>query len=354
MSESKFSASPTDGKEILRILESSAAKGSIELLYTRRPDAYESYMKEWGEARVFVSRRGENAIGTCAEIVRTLYIDGKPCKAAYVCGLKKDAELAGNVGFGAEFIKGLYRDDIDFYYCSVVADNRDAVKMFERARHVISMKPFASYKTFILNPRVRISAPKHAYVFRRATYGDEANITRFLNNEGAKKDLFPVFEGAEGFYKLNYSDFYLLLDGERIIAAAALWNQIPYKQYVVKRYGRWMKAARLFNPLISLFGYIRLPKENAALDFPMLSFFTCKDDSVSTARIFLKEIKKEIIKNYGMFVIGLPKDHFAYSLFDSLPAISFETLLYEISFPWSNKKSKPVDKTRIHPECGLL
>ena len=31
MIESKYAASPSDGKEILRILESSAAKGSIEL-----------------------------------------------------------------------------------------------------------------------------------------------------------------------------------------------------------------------------------------------------------------------------------------------------------------------------------
>ena len=56
MNESKYAASASDGKEILRILESSAAKGNIELIYTRRPDAYESYRKESGEARVFISR----------------------------------------------------------------------------------------------------------------------------------------------------------------------------------------------------------------------------------------------------------------------------------------------------------
>ena len=32
MTSSSFLASPSDGKEILRILESSAAKGSIELI----------------------------------------------------------------------------------------------------------------------------------------------------------------------------------------------------------------------------------------------------------------------------------------------------------------------------------
>ena len=59
MSDPRYAASAADGKEILRILESSAAQGGIELIYTRRPDAYESYKKESGEARVFVSKDGE-------------------------------------------------------------------------------------------------------------------------------------------------------------------------------------------------------------------------------------------------------------------------------------------------------
>ncbi len=141
MSESKYLASASDGKEILRILESSAAKGSIELIYTRRPDAYESYRKESGEARVFVSRNGDRVIGTCAEIVREVYIGGEICKAAYVCGLKKDAEYDGGVGLGARFLRDLRRDDIDFYFCSVVADNAHAQRMFEKSRRLIEMKP---------------------------------------------------------------------------------------------------------------------------------------------------------------------------------------------------------------------
>ena len=134
MSESKYLASANDGKEILRILESSAAKGNIELIYTRRPDAYESYMKEAGQARVFISRDGEHAVGTCAEVIREVYIGGRVCRAAYVCGLKKDAEYDGGIGFGARFIRDLQCDDIDFYFCSVVAENTDARRMFEKSR----------------------------------------------------------------------------------------------------------------------------------------------------------------------------------------------------------------------------
>ena len=354
MSESTYLASPEDGKEILRILESSAAKGSIELIYTRRPDAYASYLTEAGEARVFISRDGYRAVGTCAEIIREMYIGGEVCRAAYVCGLKKDAAYDGGVGFGPRLIRDLQRDDIDFYFCSVVADNVDAQRMFEKSRRLISMQQISGYKTYILSPKVRIKAPRHALTFRQATENDRTKLMEFLHTEGRKKDMFPVIRKLEAFDRLSINDFYLLLDRERIVAAAALWNQTGYKQYVVKQYRGMMRLARMANPMLSWLRYIQLPKENEPLEFPMLSFFLCRDDDEAYYRIFLKEIKREIASSYGMFVIGLPKGHVAAPLLDELPSVHFETKLYRISFPWSDQAYKKADPQNVYPECGLL
>ncbi len=354
MSHSKYQASPEDGKEILRVLESSAAKGSIELIYTRRPDAYASYSKDAEEAHVFVSKDGDRVIGTCAELVREVYIGGEICRAAYICGLKKDAAYDGGVGFGARFIKDLQQNEIDFYYCSVVTENSDARKMFEKSRRLLSMKPISGYKTYIINPTVRIKVPKHSFTFRRATESDTEKLIGFLNTEGKKKDMFPAIKSLDGFYNLSINDFYLLLDGESIVAAAALWKQTEYKQYVVKRYGALMKIARIFNPLLSAFRYIKLPKENEPLDFPMLAFFLCRNDNTDTYCIFLDEVKREISKRYGMFVIGLADGHFAKPIMDKLPSIHFKTELYEIRFPWSEQTYKTPNSENIFFECGLL
>ena len=358
MSRSIYEASPSDGREILRILESSAAKGAIELLYTRRPDAYESYMKEAGEARVFVSRDGERTVGTCAEIIRDVYIGGQVRKAAYICGLKKDAEYEGGVGLGAHFLRDLCREDIDLYYCSVIADNLEAQKMFEKTRRIISMTPVAGYKTYILSPKVRVKAPKHAFGFRRATEADLPALLHFLHTEGKKKDLFPAVQAIDEFYGLHIEDFCLLLDGERIAATAALWNQTAYKQYVVKKYRGVMRAARAANPLLSALGYVRLPREDEPLDFPMVSFFLSQNDSEECYRILLCELLREAARDYGMLVIGLPRTHAAAPLLDSLLSISFETRLYEIRLPWAAPKEETapcaLDPARICPECGLL
>lgn len=354
MSQSKYSASAEDGKEILRILESSAAKGSIELLYTRRPDAYQSYRKESGEARVFVSKNGKQTVGTCAELIREVYIGGEICRSAYVCGLKKDAGYNGSVGFGPRFIRDLWRDDIDFYYCSVVSDNADAQNMFAKSTRLIAMKPFAEYKTHILGTRVKIKTPAHSLIFRRATEQDKPRLLAFLQREGTKKDLFPAVRSIGQFHGLHCGDFYLLENGQDIVATAALWDQTDYKQYVVKKYRKGMKLARAVNPLLSALRYIKLPRENEPLRFPMLSFFVSRDDDEGNYRILLREIAKEIAKNYGMFAVGLPKTHPAAPLLDKLPSIGFETKLYEITFPWSDRPAKTVDPQNMHLECALL
>ena len=80
MSYITYLAREEDGEEILEILESSPAKGSIELLYTRRPNAYVSYKKESKESDVLIVKDNEKIVGTVAQIVRDLYIDNEPKK----------------------------------------------------------------------------------------------------------------------------------------------------------------------------------------------------------------------------------------------------------------------------------
>lgn len=354
MRGAKYIASPSDGQDILRILESSAAQGGFELIYTRRDDAYASYEKEPGEAKIFISKDGDRVVGTCAELIREVYIGGERRRAAYVCGLKKDAEYDGLVGFGPGFIKALQQDDVDYYYCSVVADNADAQKMFAKGGRALTIEPVAKYKTYILSPRVRVKAPRHSYLFRQACPEDLPGLLAFLNQEGSKKDLFPVMDSLAPYPNLEIHNFYLLLDGKQIIACGALWNQVDYKQYIVKKYNGIIKLARLANPLLSALGYIRLPRENAPLDFATLSFFLSKDDNETLYRIFLREIRKEIAEKHEMFVLGLAEDHVATPILAKLPNISFETMLYAITFPWSNQSYTPADPHRMHPECGLL
>lgn len=352
MTEPNILAGPEDGLEVLRILESAPAQGGIELLYTRRPDAWLSYQREPGESRVFVSRKGGRVIGTCAELIREVYLGGAPVRAAYLCGLKKDAEEEGLIGFDSRPVRALVREDIDCYYFSVVDDNRQAQNMFEKKTRFMETRPLQEYTTYILTPKLHLRTKARNCSFRQAAKADEAAVLRFYRREGSKKDLFPVIRSLDAFFGLKIEDFYLLESGEEIVAAAALWNQTAYKQYVVKKYRGIMKWARMLNPILSLLGYMKLPKENQSLDFPMLSFFLSSDDNEEYYKAFFNHINREIGKKYDVYVIGVPKNYFAAGLFRRLPNIHFDTKLYTVRF--FTGKSKEIDETRLYPECGLL
>jgi len=349
-----YLASPNDGVEILRVLESSAAKGSIELIYTRRPDAYASYMKESGDTTVFASKKDGKVTGTCAEIVRNVYVNGERVKCAYICGLKKDATYEGNVGFGPQFIRSLQRDDIDFYYCSVVSDNTDAQKMFSRARRLVEINQMEKYTTYIFSPKVNLHPKENSSLsFRRAEKTDVPDLLRFINREGKRKDLFPVVDSFDDLCGLEYSDFFLLLCGNEIKACAALWNQTEYKQYVVRNYRGIMRVARAFNPLLSLLGYIKLPAKNIPLSVQMLSFILCENDSEELLRILLHKVKAEAPNN-SILVTGAARSSFMTPALSNIRSISFDTVLCSVRFPWSDKTLVNVNPKKLHPECGML
>ncbi len=348
-------AKPSDGKRILEILECSPAKGSIELLYTRRPDAYLSYQKESDEAYTYVVKDGDEIIGTVAELVRRAYIGGEEKRLAYLCGLKKAADYPHRVNWGKTFIKNLVREDIDCYFCSVVSDNARTLEMFSKRRsRTMNMERLQGYTTYMLAPYFKFKV-QGDYTFTQATAADALKIVEFLNQQGRKKDFFPVISSLSDYTDLSVEDFYMLLDGEKIAAVGALWNQVGYRQYIVKRYKGAMKLARLFNPLLRLLGYIELPKEGENLNFPMLSFFISRDDNEDYYKAFLNNIAGEIKRrDYRMFVIGVTNTSAANEVYNRLRSIHFETEINSIEFILGSGKQQQINKESIWLECGFL
>lgn len=351
--DNKYLATPSDGKEISRLLESPAKTEIIDVVYTRRPDAYESYMKESGTPYVYVYKKDDKIISTCSELIRDVYINGEKSKAAYICGLKKDKNYEAN-SFGINLFKNLIKDNVDAYYCTTVKTNDNAIKIFEKSRKLLQMTPVTELRTYMLNPKVKIKMPKHNYTFKQATEKDIPNIIEFLNKEGKNKTMFPVIESIDQFYNLHYDDFYMLMNNDEILAVGALWNTTSYKQYTVIKYHGIAKLLRLFNPLLSLLGYVKLTKENEPLNFPMLSFFISKNNIDEYLKILFIYIKNEANKNYNIMSYTVPKNNNISKLLDKLPKISLDSIIYEIKFPWKNIKYKSISDGEFYVESGLI
>ena len=349
-------ANKEDGKEILKVLESSSAKGSIELLYTRRPDAYLSYSKESNDFKVYnIKENDEKIVGTIAQINREVYIGGKVTKASYICGLKKDEDYKGIVNWGKVFVQNLVIDDVDCYYCSILSDNIDAQKMFEKVRkNTTNFNILTKYTTFLQKSRFHIKCETINAEFKVAKSEDENKIIDFLNKYGKEKDLFPVIKKISDLSDLRTEDFYYLEKDNQIIALGALWNQTSYRQYIVKKYNGIIKIAKLFNPIISSMGYMKLPKENEVFNFPMLSFLIAQDDNELYYENFLNSISSIVHTKYDFFAYGTSQNSVPYKIFKKLKNISFDSKIYTIDFLIKNKKSAKTDGNNAWIECGML
>ncbi|MBR3244659.1 MAG: hypothetical protein IKF90_18545 [Parasporobacterium sp.] len=354
MPESVYEARKEEGPEISRLLESPVDAGLIQAIYTRRPDAYESYMKEFGESRVFVFRKEGRVIGTCSQIIRNVYVDGKEKRSAYICGLKKDSDYQGHLSAGLSFFRTFKRPDIDFYYCAVVSNNKDAVEKFEKKRDFMSVKCITTYDTYFINPKVKTKEIKNEYRFRQASVKDTDALLEFLNTEGKKKDLFPVIKSLDDFYNLHAEDFYILEDDHEMKACAALWNTTSYKQLTITKFKGILKLARLLNPLLSLLAFPTFNKENESYDYPILSFFLSKDDNKDYYEIFFHRIKNEIKKNYRVFAVGLTRNHPIASVMKNLPKITGKSTIYEVKLSGQKEENISFNTENIATEFALL
>ncbi len=354
MPESVYDARKEEGREISRLLESPVDAGLIQAIYTRRPDAYESYMKEFGESRVFVFRKDDRVVGTCSQIIRDVYVGGKVKRSAYICGLKKDSDYHGNLPAGLSFFRTFIRPDIDFYYCAAVSNNRDSVEKFEKMSGLMSVKCITTYDTYFIDPKVKTKERKNGYTFRQASVKDTGAVLDFLNTEGRKKDLFPVVESLDDFYDLHIEDFYILEDDHEIKACAALWNISSYKQLTITKLKGIMKMARLLNPVLSLLAFPTIKRENEPYDYPILSFFVSRDDSKDYYEIFFHRIKNEIKKDHRLFAVGLTPNHPIASVLKNLPKISGESTIYKVELSGQKEENISFDTEHIATEFALL
>ena len=344
-----IAATEQDAMEMLDIIESDQSKGQIELLYTRRPNPYLSYMAESKDTDVYVIKdSSDKIIFQGANISHSVYINGQSKKLGYICGLKKHKDFTDKINWLEMVSNAKTKIEYDYFYCSILQANTYAQKVLEKKRANISaLNYICDYTTFIIKPK-KTKIKYNSYTFRNADASDETAIVDFLQREGHRYDLFPCFNKISEFYSLSAQDFYLLEKDGEILCTCALWEQTGYKQYIVKKYNGILNLLSKIPSLPKLFGYIPLPKTGEALRFPTLTLFMAKNDEEKYYKTMMAFIENVICENYNMFLIGLTESSEKFKFFTKRKSLHFTSRLYLIA-----AQNLPVLE-KIHVECGML
>lgn len=310
----------TDASEILGILEENPLPGPISLIYTRRPDAYRSFMAEGREACVIVCRDTQDgriaALGAGA--VQDCLVGGRPDRVAYLFGLrfrreylKKRVILLLPEAYRL-IVEHFQEQGVRHFLTVILADNLPARRLLtgERSRmprHAL----LCPYHTLTFLTRRRAPSLPDSYAFRRATPGDRAAIEEFLTTEGGRCDFFPsrIGDVVDRHPELSWESFYLLTDRQgNILACGAAWDQVSHKQYIVAGYGGAMRWLSLVSPLLRPFGYPPMPKPSTTLRFFVLAFWCVKDNREEYLKWFLSSLA-HAGRDYPYFVVGVPDAH---------------------------------------------
>jgi hypothetical protein len=357
-------AAATDASEILSILEENPLPGSISLTFTRRPDAYRSFMAEGREARVIVCRdtRDGRIAALGAGAIQDCFIEGRPDQVAYLFGLRFRREyLARRVILllpqaYRSIVEQFHEQGVRHFLTVILGDNLPALRLLTRERSRMPRHTLlCPYHTLTFLTRRRAPSLPDSYRFRRAAPGDRAAIEEFLTTEGGRCDFFPSRIGNrfDRHPELSWESFYLLTDRqENILACGAAWDQVSYKQYIVAAYGGRMRWLSLVSPLLRAFGYPPMPKPSTILRFFILAFWCVKDNREEYLRWFLNGLAYAG-RDYPYFVVGVPDAHPLGPAMNRWKFLGYDSHIYLVG-----DHITPDDTARLgrspYLECGWL
>jgi hypothetical protein len=284
-------ATKADDPAIRRLLRENPTRGDITLSFEREPDYFRGTSPQDDWTILAFDRDRLICMGRCS--VSRRYINGEPRRAGYLSELRLDASAAGRFDVlrrGYQFFRELLRaDPPELLFTSIATDNARSIQFLERG-----LPGMPAYERLFDFVTLLIAVPRGPAAARRLANSAhrrlEAKGFRFARgNEGSAADLCASLNLHAANYQLarqwSESDlpslagkglppenFRVALNGEEVVAGAALWDQRGFRQTVIRGYSpRLALARRCLNVAASLFGTPSLPAVNSILAHGFLS-----------------------------------------------------------------------------------
>lgn len=342
-----------DNKEVLDLINSTSVKGNIEVSFTKEPD-YIKALKVCADDVQAVIGKVDNKVeilGT--RNLKKVYINGEKEILGYLCDLKisRNAKKIHALSDGFKVMKSLMDDNrAKLHIATIIDDNKQgkaALTWANKNPNIPNFYDLGIMNTYFIIPLL----PKfyfHKTKILRGSIDLLDDIVRFLNDEGKKKQFFPVYT-KEYFLKLqnfNIEDFYIAMQNNEIIGVIAKWDQTPFKQVIIKRYnGKWRWIKKLTGKF--------LPDENKTIKQFYLSFILIKDDNNKVFEALLNKIYNDN-RQYKYFSLILHQsDILNYSLKNYF-SIKYKSRLYITEYLKDSDIKKIIDNKIPYLELAGL
>ncbi len=317
-------AIPADDASLRRLLRENPVPGSISLSYEREPDYFKAAGVDGTLSQTIIQLddpTGE-CLGMGARIIRPMYVNGKVQEVGYMSHLRVDLSRPWGLSLARQLLRSfqkfheLHTDGrVPFYLMSVIADNAPARRLL--TAELLGMpyaRPYIRIFTYAISPRHakrEIPLPP-GLTLQRGTPEHIPEIIACLQRNGVRRQFAPYWSSENLFTptqtpNLHPDNFFLALNGSKVVACLGLWDQTPIKQTVVRGYSgavaRWRPLINLLSRLVDI---PNLPRVDSPLHYCYASHLAVDNDDSKIFSSLLRAIYNETNRRgFNYFMIGL-------------------------------------------------
>lgn len=335
--------------------------GNISVAFEREPSFYDALEVEGEENYVVAARckASGSTVGFGTRSIKRVYLNGTPTAVGYLSSLRLDPHYRNGlaVARGYRRLKEIHlQSDVSHYFTTIIDDNHLARQLLTSGKAGLPTYVDAGkFITLAFRPTGK-SIPA-ATSIRQANPSDIPAITDFLNCEGAKKQLFPVYtpdhlKMPQGLLRgLKAEDILLMTRGKEIIGTMGLWNQSSFRQSIIQQYSPLLHIARhVYNPLSFITRKPALPAPGK-LSYAVIALCCIRDNCISTFNSLLKQTLAKA-RNLHSILLGLHESDPLYPSAKKRPHIPYISRLYYVH--WESDVSPKPDGCIPYLELGAL
>jgi len=333
--------------------------GTISVSFEREPDYFVGARVEGPFQQTIIARDSSSSeiVGMASRSVRDVFLNGSVQSVGYLSQVRiapgyRAMRRALMRAF--DFVRSLHQDGrARFHYTSMVADNSPARRLFSAGLPGMpSVQEFARMHTIAIHSRRRrakLPLPEGLRLER----GDSVEVRQIvdcLQRYGARYQLAPCWSeellfSPEHTPDLSPRDFFVVVDGERVVGCMAAWDQSRFKQTVVRRYSGPLERWRgLANVGARLAGRPVLPSPNTPFRYCYAS------------HALLRAVYNHAVgNNHSYLMIGLCAGHpFAEAVRASYAHVDYASVLYLVAWEDEAEVFREVDERLPGVEIATL
>ena len=351
-------AEQPDDASLRRMLRASVMPGAVRVAFTREPYYFAADGMAGGLDVTVVARRDGRVVGSGRCSIYSLMRNGVPRRIGYLNILRVADETRESARLLREGYELLGRETAhlaDGFFTSIATDNVRARRVLEHGRllGLPSYRRLCDLVTLVGAVTAETSPPTAEALAAQSELGE------FLAQRSQDFQLALAWKPSRwndlALHGVSARDFSVVRHRGQIVAAAAVWDQRPFRQTVIDGYEGWLRAARpLVNGAMALRRRPLLPKPGTVLAQGALLGAYATDPAAWPA-LWSSVRQRAAAAGLSWLVLSRdPRDPELPVLRRLMRGQEYHTTLYEVGWPESAPSSDPWDGRLFRPEVALL